>query len=161
MKTCMAMYLTSALGCGGSFSELCSVDFDSDVLLVGHDGPHDIRISDKKPCIRGLSLMHGKKGYGASVEFSIKHGPMTMVGLGSDERNQYRFVIAEGESQPGWVPPVGNTLTRGYFGPGISEFIEDWCRAGNCHHEALAVGHCGSMVEKFAKLAGMPSVRVR
>jgi len=161
MKTCLAMYLTSALGCGGSFAELCSVDFQADIVIVGHDGPHDIRISDKKPQIRGLGLMHGKKGYGVSVEFSIKHGPMTMVGIGSDENGKFHFVVAEGESQPGWVPPIGNTLTRGYFGPKVAEFLEDWCRGGVCHHQSLAIGHCGDMVEKFGRMMGIETIRVR
>jgi L-arabinose isomerase len=161
MKTCLAMYITSALGCGGSFAELCSVDFKADVVIVGHDGPHDIRISDKKPTIRGLSLMHGKKGYGVSVEFSIKHGPMTMASIGSDENGQFRFIIAEGESQAGWVPPVGNTLTRGYFGSDVASFLEDWCKAGACHHQSLAIGHCGNAIEKFGKLMGIKTIRLR
>ena len=161
MKTCLAMYLTSALGCGGSFAELVSVDFDADIIIVGHDGPHDIRISDKKPTIRGLNLMHGKKGYGVSVEFSIKNGPMTMVGIGSDENGKYYLITAEGESQPGWVPPVGNTLTRGYFGPSVGKFVEDWSVAGACHHQSLALGHCSDMVEKFAKLMDLDVVKVR
>ena len=105
--------------------------------------------------------MHGKKGYGVSVEFSIKHGPMTMVGIGSDVDGKYHLIIAEGESQPGWVPPVGNTLTRGYFGPNVAEFLEDWCRAGACHHQSLALGHCGSKVEKFAKLMDLDVIKVR
>lgn len=161
MKTCLAMYITSALGCGGSFAELCTVDFADDILIVGHDGPHDIRISDKKPTIRGLSLMHGKKGYGVSVEFSIKHGPMTMVGIGSDANNHFHFVVAEGESQPGWVPPIGNTLTRGYFGRGVGEFVEEWSKAMVCHHASLSIGHNGSMVDKVGKLLGMPVIHVR
>jgi len=28
------------------------------VMIIGHEGPHDIRISDKKPTIRGLGIMH-------------------------------------------------------------------------------------------------------
>ena len=161
MKTCLAMYLTSALGCGGSFAELCMVDFDKDIVIIGHDGPHDIRISDKKPALRGLGLMHGKKGYGVSVEFSIKHGPLTMVGISVDEEGKYSLVTAEGESQEGWTPPIGNTLTRGYFGQSVAEFIENWCRTGVCHHQSLAVGHCADMVEKFGKLMGMDTIKVK
>ena len=161
MKTCLAMYLTSALGCGGSFAELCAVDFNADIVIVGHDGPHDIRISDKKPSIRGLGIMHGKKGYGVSVEFSIKHGPLTMVSIATDEEGKFSLVTAEGESQEGWVPPVGNTLTRGYFGPDVADFIESWSRTGVCHHQSLAIGHCAGMVEKFGKLMGMETIKVR
>jgi L-arabinose isomerase len=161
MKTCLAMYLTSALGCGGSFSELCFVDWDDDIIMVGHDGPHDIRISDKKPTIRGLSIMHGKKGYGVSVEFSIKHGPMSMVAMAQDANGKYYLVVAEGESQEGWVPPIGNTLTRGYFGKDIHQFILDWTMSGVAHHASLAIGHCYGMVEKFGKLMGLDVVKVR
>jgi L-arabinose isomerase len=161
MKTCLAMYLTSALGCGGSFAELCFLDWDANVVIVGHDGPHDIRISDKKPTIRGLSLMHGKKGYGVSVEFSIKQGPMSMVAMAQDPNGKYYLVVAEGESQEGWVPPVGNTLTRGYFGDDIHQFILDWTKSGVAHHASLAIGRCYGMVEKFGKLMGLDVVKVR
>jgi L-arabinose isomerase len=161
MKTCLAMYLTSALGCGGSFAELCRVNWEDDTMIVGHDGPHDIRISDKKPTIRGLSLQHGKKGYGVSVEFSIKHGPMTMVAMAQDLNGRYYLVTAEGESREGWVPPVGNTLTNAYFGEDIHQFMLDWTMSGVSHHASLAIGHCAGMVEKFGKLMGLDVVKVR
>ena len=161
MKTCLAMYTTSALGAGGSFAELCGTSFEDNVILVGHDGPHDIRISDAKPTIRGLGLYHGKRGHGISVEFSLKAGPMTMLGLGSDENGQFSFIVAEGESQKGVVPKQGNTLTRGYFGDDISRFVEDWSMAGNNHHYSLSIGHNASAIEKLAKVLGIGYVRVR
>ena len=161
MQTCLAMYLTSELGHGGSFAELCSVDFDADIVIVGHDGPHDIRIGNRKPRIRGLNLMHGQKGYGLPVEFSIRHGDMTMVGIGSDYTGTFRIIVAEGESRAGWVPPIGSTLTRAYFGPNVAGFVEDWCKAGACHHMSLCVGHCGDVVAKLGKLTGIEVVRVR
>lgn len=161
MRTCLAMYTTSAIGAGGSFAELCSVSFRDDIVLVGHDGPHDIRISDAKPTIRGLGLFHGKKGSGVSVEFSLKEGPITMLGLGMDENNQFSFIVAEGESQKGAIPQIGNTLTRGYFGPGVSEFIEEWSNAGNNHHYALSIGHNASVLKKLAKALGIGFKQIR
>jgi L-arabinose isomerase len=161
MKTCLAMYTTSALGAGGSFAELCATSFAENVILVGHDGPHDIRISDAKPTIRGLGLYHGKRGHGISVEFSLKSGPMTMLGLGCDENGQFSFIVAEGESQKGVVPKQGNTLTRGYFGDDISKFVQDWSNAGNNHHYSLSIGHNASAIEKLAKALGIGYMRVR
>ncbi len=160
MKTCLAMYLTSALGCGGSFAELCLVNWDNNTMIVGHDGPHDIRISDKKPTIRGLSIQHGKKGYGVSVEFSIKHGPMSMVAMAQDANGKYYLVVAEGESREGWVPPVGNTLTNAWFGDDIHQFMIDWTMSGVAHHASLAIGHCAGMVQKFGKLIGMDVIKI-
>lgn len=161
MKTCLAMYLTSALGCGGSFAELCLVNWEKNTLIVGHDGPHDIRISDKKPTIRGLSIQHGKKGYGVSVEFSIKQGPMSMVAMAQDVNGKYYLVVAEGESREGWVPPVGNTLTNAWFGDDIHQFMLDWTMSGVAHHASLAIGHCACLVEKFGKLMGMDVVKIK
>ncbi len=161
MKTCLAMYTTSALGGGGSFAELLAASFAENVILVGHDGPHDIRISDAKPTIRGLGLYHGKRGHGISVEFSLKAGSMTMLGLGSDEDGQFSFIVAEGESQKGIVPKQGNTVTRGFFGEDISKFVEDWSNAGNNHHYSLSIGHNASAIEKLAKALGIGYQRVR
>ena len=161
MRTCVAMYTTSALGGGGSFAEMCSTSFKDDVVLVGHDGPHDIRISDAKPTIRSLKLFHGKKGSGVSVEFSLKAGPITMLGIGIDENNQYSFIVAEGESKKGPVPKIGNTLTRGYFGKNISEFIQEWSNAGNNHHYALSIGHNASTLKKLAKMLGIGFRQIR
>lgn len=162
MKTCMAMYTTSCLGCGGSFAELCSTLFDENIQMVGHDGPHDIRISEGKPLMRALDLFHGKKGEGLSVDFSLRTGPITMLGLSSDINGQYSFTVAEGESMAGPRPQYGNTQTRAYFGDSsIAEFIEDWASAGVNHHFSLSLGHNGSVLSKLAKALGIPYKKIR
>lgn len=160
MKTCIAMYITSAFGFGGSFAEFVSCDFNDDILLVGHDGPHDIRISDKKPKIRGLGIRHGKRGREVSVEFSIKHGPITLVAVGLDDSGRYSLIYAEGESCEGWTPQSGNTTTRGYFGKDVSRFIREWSCAGTTHHASLAIGHFGHIVEKFGRMMGINVKRI-
>lgn len=161
MKTCLAMYTTSAMGAGGSFAELGVASFKENVILLGHDGPHDIRISDAKPTIRGLGLYHGKRGHGISVEFSLKAGPITMLGLGCDVNGQFSLIVAEGESQKGDLPKQGNTLTRSYFGGDISKFVEDWSSAGNNHHYSLCIGHNASALEKLARSLGIKYIQVR
>lgn len=151
MKTCMAMYTTSSMGAGGSFAEY-GVDMLDDIMLVGHDGPHDIRISEGKPTIRGLSVYHGKRGHGVSVEFSLKTGPITMLGLSSDIYSKFRFVCAEAESQKGPVPQMGNTWTRAALNRDVSEFVVDWAKAGNTHHLALCLGHQKGVIEKLCRV---------
>ncbi len=160
MKTAIAMYLTSAIGGGGSFAEFNSLDYNLDILMVGHDGPHDIRISDRKPRIRGLGIRHGKRGKEVSVEFSIKHGPITLVAVTQGENGKYKLVYAEGESQDGWTPQNGNTSTRAYFGKDVCKFVRNWSTAGPSHHASLTIGHVGSIIEKFGKLKGMEVTKV-
>jgi len=148
MKTCMAMYTTSAFGAGGSFAEY-GIDMPDNVMMVGHDGPHDLRISEGKPTIRGLGVYHGKRGHGISVEFSLKTGPMTMLGLSSDVNSQFRFIAAEAESTRGPVPLMGNSITRAKVKGSINKFVVDWAKAGNTHHLSLCLGHIGNAVEKL------------
>ena len=151
MKTCMAMYTTSAIGAGGSFAEY-GLDLPDNVMLVGHDGPHDIRITEGKPTIRGLELFHGKKGHGISVEFSLRAGPITMLGLSVDINGHFYFIGAEAESQRGAVPLNGNTWTRAFIGSSdINDFVVNWATAGNTHHMALCLGHQAGVIEKLSK----------
>ncbi len=140
LKNCAAMLIMDRIGAGGSFSELHPADFREDFVFIGHDGPGHIVISDERPALRGLSLYHGKYGSGVSVEFKVKNGPITILGLTLDSGRRFRFVAAEGESVPGPIPATGNTNTRCRFKPDMPTFIERWSAAGPTHHFALGTG---------------------
>ena len=119
IKNCVAMLIMDRLGAGGSFAELHPVDFEGDFVLVGHDGPHHVGIAQGKPVLRGLSVLHGKRGRGPSVEFAIRNGPITLLGLTQTHDGRFKFVVAEGQSLPGMIPATGNTNTRGKFAPDV------------------------------------------
>jgi len=161
LQTCIAMKTTCALGAGGSFAELTIADFNKDLVFIGHDGPHDLRIGNARPQIRGLGVYHGKRGQGISVEYSIRNGDISMVSLTTDKQGAFRFVVAEGSSVPGNVPKIGNTMTRGYFGKDVRKFIEDWSMEGPPHHMSLCVGHVGSRIQKIGKALGIDVKIVR
>lgn len=158
LKTCIAMLLMDRLGIGGSFAEFHPVDFREGFVLVGHDGPHHINIADGKPALRSLLKYHGKPGNGASVEFRIKAGPITMMSLGVKADGRFKFILAEGESVQGAIPATGNTNTRGFFGPDIRSFLKRWVHEGPTHHFALGVGHRAGSLRRIADALGMESV---
>lgn len=160
IKNCVAMLLADRLQAGGSFAEFHPCDFEHDVILVGHDGPHHIAVAQGRPLLRGLALFHGKRGSGVSVEFSLKHGPITCIALTQTYRGRFKFVVAEGESLPGGIPETGNTNTRGRFPPDVRTFVENWSLEGPTHHFALAVGHVAHLVESFARCWGIECVNV-
>ena len=160
IKTCIAMFIMDRLGIGGSFAEFHPFDFDGDFIFVGHDGPHHIAIADGKPVLRSLRKYHGKPGSGASVEFKIKEGPITMLGI-TQTRSGFKFVIGEGESRKGPIPPTGNTNTRGYFGDDCRSFVKRWVLEGPTHHYALGVGHRAQTIKKIADCLGIESVIVK
>ena len=57
LKTCLAMLMMDRLGAGGSFTEFYAMDFRENFVLMGHDGPGHIAISDAKPVLRGLGCI--------------------------------------------------------------------------------------------------------
>ncbi|MFD1143738.1 arabinose isomerase [Larkinella insperata] len=158
LKTCIAMLIMERLGIGGSFAEFHPVDFKEDFVLVGHDGPHNIAIADGQPVLRSLKKYHGKPGFGAGVEFKIKQGPITMLSISSTFEGKMKFVIAEGESLAGPIPPTGNTNTRGFFKPDVRTFLKRWIREGPTHHFALGVGHHAQTIQKIADYLKIESV---
>lgn len=158
LKTCIAMLIMDRLGIGGSFAEFHPVDFLEDFVLVGHDGPHNIAIAEGKPVLRSLKKYHGKPGYGASVEFKIKEGPITMLSISSTYDGKFKFIIAEGESVHGPIPPTGNTNTRGRFKPDVRTFLKRWISAGPTHHFSLGTGHHAKTLQKIAHFLNIESV---
>ena len=154
-KNAMAMLIMNAINAGGSFTEFYAMDFNENFILMGHDGPGHIAISDRKPILRGLGLYHGKRGHGVSVEFNVKTGPVTILGMTQTAAGRLKMIAAQGESVPGPVLKIGNTNSRLKFALGPAEFMTKWCEHGPTHHCALGVGHVVHKIEKLARLLKM------
>lgn len=158
LKTCLAMLIMDRLGIGGSFAEFHPIDFREGFVLVGHDGPHHLNIADGKPVLRSLIKYHGKPGHGASVEFKIKEGPITMLSVGVTAQGKFKFIIAEGESVHGPIPATGNTNTRGFFRPDVKTFLKRWVAEGPTHHFALGIGHRAQALRRIGEALGLETV---
>ena len=83
---------------------------------MGHDGPAHLAISARDPLLRGLGVYHGKRGWGVSVEFDVRHGPVTTFGVGQERDGSFVFVASEGEVVHGPLLAIGNTTSRVDFG---------------------------------------------
>ncbi len=160
LKTCIAMLIEDRLDIGGSFAEFHPIDFREGFVLVGHDGPHHINIAEGRPVLRSLLKYHGKPGSGASVEFKIREGPITMLSIGLTAQGKCKFVIAEGQSVRGPIPPTGNTNTRGFFKPDVRTFLQRWVAEGPTHHFALGVGKHARTIKDLGDVLGVESVIV-
>ncbi|MDD5599112.1 MAG: L-fucose/L-arabinose isomerase family protein [Victivallaceae bacterium] len=152
LKTCLAMLILECMNAGGSFTEFIAMDFKENFLLMGHDGPGHIAISNNKPVLRALDIYHGKRGFGCSVEFSVATGPVTILGITQDRNGRLKMIVAEGESLPGPVAQFGNTNSRLKFPLGPADFIAEWCKEGPTHHVALGVGHVAGKIKKLARI---------
>ena len=161
LKTAAAMLIMKNIGGGGSFAEIHPFDVCDDVVLIGHDGPHNIAIAEGKPRLRKLKKYHGKSGSGIGVEFSLKAGPVTMLSINVDRNGKFRMIAAEGTSIAGDIPQTGNTNTRVSFGDDVCKFLSHWCEAGPTHHLALGVGHHMNTLRKFSKISGIELIEVK
>ena len=98
VKNCVAMLMADRLEAGGSFAEIHPCDFEHDIVLVGHDGPHHIGVAQGRPVLRSLSVYHGKRGSGVGVEFQIKNGntmPVIRLVTGSFPRRPPRVITPQ------------------------------------------------------------------
>jgi L-arabinose isomerase len=160
IKNAQAMKIMDSFGTGGSFTEYYAVDYNDDVVLMGHDGPGHIAIAEGKTKVRPLEVYHGKVGRGLSVEMSVKHGPVTLLSVVQTVDGKLKLLVAEGESVPGPILEIGNTNSRYRFPISARNFLNDWNVRGPAHHCAVGVGHISSKLSKLGALLGMECVRV-
>src|ERR1700691_6131790 len=160
IKNAQAMKIMDTLGAGGSFTEYYAVDYNDDVVLMGHDGPGHIAIAAGKTKVRPLEVYHGKVGRGLSVEMSVKHGPVTLLSVVQGADGRLSLLMAQGESVAGPILEIGNTNSRYRFSIGARRFLNEWNVHGPAHHCAVGVGRVSSKLEKLGALLGMEYFRV-
>ncbi|MBA8954976.1 L-arabinose isomerase [Actinomadura namibiensis] len=160
LRTSLAMLVADRLGGGGSFTELQALDFRRGHVEMGHDGPAHLAISARRPLLRGLGVYHGKRGYGVSVEFDVRHGPVTAFGIVQRRDGRYGFVASEGDVVDGPLMRIGNTTSRVDFGCDPGEWTDAWSATGISHHWALCTGHRIADLRALADLMEVELVEV-
>lgn len=160
LKTAVAMKICDTLGVGGSFTEIVAADYNWNTMILGHDGPFHILISDGKPVLRGMGIYHGKKGSGVSVEAHVKAGPVTTLGITQMHDGMLKMIISEGNAVKEQTLLVGNTSTHVKFPQGPAEYMDKWFMEAPTHHCAMSVGHNKKLFQKTASVMNMNHVVV-
>jgi L-arabinose isomerase len=161
IKNVQAMKIMDSFGAGGSFTEYYAMDFNDDVVMMGHDGPCHPKIAEGKIKVKPLKVYHGKVGHGLSVEMSVSHGPVTLLSVVETGKGTLKLLVAEAESVAGPILEIGNTNSRYKFSSGARNFVEAWNQEGPAHHCAIGKGHIASKIKKLGDILNLDVVHIK
>lgn len=152
IKTALAMLMLKAVAGTATLAELYSMDFEDDVVVLGHSGAADVTISARKPTLRHSAVFHGKSGSGFLTQTYPKAGPLTLLSLTEGADGKFLMVAAQGEVVEGQPMQLGDTNCRVRFPLGLRGFVNAWAEQGPTHHGVMASGHWAEALRMVAKL---------
>jgi L-arabinose isomerase len=138
-----------------SFSEMFSIGYDDNRLLLKHWGEGNFAMARDKPRLLASQFTDRRAAEFAIVDFEFEPGPATLVNLNSTAEGKGQLVSISGRIDEDHLPKIDGP--RGVFKPdrdSVSDLLTKYAYAGGSHHLALVKGAPVEVLENVCRLAG-------
>lgn len=160
VTSAVAVWILRQLGGEATFTEMFTMDFAGDSLLMSHMGEGNWRLARAEHPIILRSDPFDLAAFAAdpvSLTFALRPGPATLLNITVGPEGRLQWTVAEGEvvdSAP--LPHLTQTHHRFQFAKPLARFVEAYAQAGGSHHQALAYGHWGATLSRLAGMLDVP-----
>ncbi len=154
-----AVAMMQELTGAANFTEMFTMDFGGNAVLMSHMGESNWRLARDDTPIRMVRSTLGLVDLRVKplvLVFSLKPGDVTLVSLTTSAEGKLKMIVTEGKVLD--FPPIGALSTPHYkFAPrgDLSNFLTRFSMEGGSHHQALAYGRLAGVIEKTATLLGI------
>ena len=160
-----AVCMMQALAGQANFTEMFTMDFAGNAILMMHMGEGNWRMARADEPVRvlrsGIVALVDVRVRPLLLAFSLEPGPATLVSLTTVADGKLKFVVTEGEVLDfPYVPDLGRPHTKFRPAGDLGDFLTRFSIEGGSHHQALAYGRWAGTVEKIAALLGVECARV-
>ncbi len=160
VTSAVAVWILRQLAGEATFTEMFTMDFGGDSLLMSHMGEGNWRLARADHPIILRSDPFDLAAFAAdpvSLTFALRPGPATLLNITVGPEGRLQWIVVEGEvvdSQP--LPQLTQTHHRFRFTQPVARFVEAYAQTGGSHHQALAYGHWGPTLSRLAGLLDVP-----
>jgi len=138
-----------------SFSEVFSVGYADNRLLLKHWGEGNLAIARERPRLLASRFTDRGTAEFAIVDFEFEPGPATLVNLNATADEMGQLVCVGGEIVEDHLPNIDGP--RCVFKPDagdVARLLTEYACVGGSHHLALIRGMPTDVLEKVCRLAG-------
>ncbi len=138
-----------------SFSEVFSIGYDDNRLLLKHWGEGNFAMARARPRLLVSKFTDQHDAEFAIVDFEFEPGPATLVNLNSTADGKGQLISVSGRIDEDHLPQIDGP--RAVFKPdrdNVSDLLTEYAYAGGSHHLALTKGAPVDVLEKICRLAG-------
>lgn len=138
-----------------SFSEIFSVGYEDNRLVLKHWGEGNFAMARTKPKLDLSKCIDKQQANFAIVDFEFEQGRATLINLNSTPQGQGQIITITGSITKDNLPKAGGT--RAVFKPDcedVRELLTNYAYNGGSHHLALVKDNGTVVAEKICRLTG-------